>query len=61
MAKQRELTNRLNVVHEQGEPPNRIASPINVGFSPAQKGTVDDVTFLNEPNDPLGITPSRRK
>jgi hypothetical protein len=57
----RELTNRLNIVKEQGEPPNRIASPINVADSPLQNHTVGDVTFLPEPEDTLSRLPRRNK
>lgn len=51
----------LNVVHEEGTPSNRMASPMTTGFSPAQRGTLDKVRNLNEPEDTLGLVTPRRK
>jgi hypothetical protein len=55
------MRNSKNVIHEEGIPSNRIASPITTGFSPAQGGTLDDFRTDVEdgrPADPLNLTPN---
>lgn len=51
----RKESNNLNIVHREGPPPDRMASPITTGFSPAQRGTLDTVRNLPAPTDSLGF------
>ena len=59
MAKQQR--DNLNIVQGEGVPSNKMASPMTTGFSPAQRGTLDKVRNLNEPEDTLGLVTPRRK
>ena len=51
----------LNVRHEQGPPPRRMATPMTTGMSPLQNHTLGDVLNLTDPADTIGILPGPRK
>lgn len=55
MARKPSDSNNLNIVHRQGPPPDRMASPITTGFNSSQHGTLDDVRNLPTPTDSLGF------